>query len=110
MAKSLLDDCFAALADPVRRGVLDRLRSSDATIGQLARPARMTLTGMRKHVAVLERAGLVRTRKQGRERRVQLHATALEGAKTLLDSYRSLWPERFDAAAPFIDLDNIDVT
>ena len=91
-----LDAAFAALSDPTRRGVLERLGRTDASITDLAESFRMTLTGMKKHVGVLERAGLVRTRKVGRVRTCQLGPRRLEEATAWLERYRRLWDARFD--------------
>lgn len=100
---------MAALADPTRRAILERLRSEgEATVSALAQPFRMSLRGLLKHVAVLQAAGLVQTRKAGRERRVRLHAAGLECVMAYADALRDVaW--RFDAAAPFIDLGDADV-
>lgn len=92
-----LDVSFAALSDPTRRGVLERLARADASITDLAETFRMTLTGMKKHVGVLERAGLVTTRKIGRVRTCRLGPRRLEEETAWLDRYRQRWDERFDA-------------
>ncbi len=93
---TLLDTSFAALADGTRRGVLEQLGAGDASITDLAEQFRMTLTGMKKHVGVLERAGLVTTRKIGRVRTCQLGPRRLEDAAAWLERYRQRWDERFD--------------
>jgi DNA-binding transcriptional ArsR family regulator len=92
-----LDASFAALADATRRGVLEQLRRSDASVTALAGKFHMTLTGMKKHVGVLEQAGLVATRKIGRVRTCTLGALALEVELTWLEEHRRLWDSRFDA-------------
>ena len=92
-----LDDSFAALSDATRRGVLERLGRSDASITDLAEKFRMTLTGMKKHVCVLERAGLVTTEKVGRVRTCRLGRRRLEEEAAWLETYRQLWDARFDA-------------
>jgi DNA-binding transcriptional ArsR family regulator len=92
-----LDAAFAALADPTRRGVLEQLARSDASITELAEQFEMTLTGMKKHVGVLEDAGLVITRKVGRVRTCQLGPRRLDEAAAWLDRYRRRWDARFDA-------------
>jgi len=92
-----LDAAFAALSDPTRRGVLERLGRSDASISDLADKFAMTLTGMKKHVGVLEQAGLVTTRKVGRVRTCQLGPRRLEEETAWLERYRQRWDERFDA-------------
>src|SRR5687768_9340450 len=91
-----LDTSFAALADPTRRGVLEQLARADASITELAEKFRMTLTGMKKHVGVLERAGLVTTKKVGRVRTCQLGPRRLDDETAWLDRYRQRWDERFD--------------
>jgi DNA-binding transcriptional ArsR family regulator len=90
-----LDQTFAALADPSRRGVLQRLGQSDATVTELATAFGMTLTGMKKHIGVLERAGLVATEKQGRVRTCRLGTARLEAEAAWLASYRAIWSARF---------------
>jgi len=91
-----LDVSFAALSDATRRGVLERLGRSDASITELAGKFHMTLTGMKKHVGVLERAGLVTTRKVGRVRTCQLGSRRLEEETAWIERYRQLWASRFD--------------
>lgn len=105
-----LDAVLAALADPARRGILARLRQGDASVTQLARPLRMTLTGTRKHLAALERAGLVVTRKSGRTRWVSLRPQGLEPVLDFAITYRDLAAPAFDRTAPYIDLSDMDVT
>jgi DNA-binding transcriptional ArsR family regulator len=91
-----LDDSFAALSDATRRGVLERLGRSDASITDLAEKFHMTLTGMKKHVGVLEEAGLVTTKKVGRVRTCKLGPRRLEEATAWIERYRQLWDARFD--------------
>lgn len=95
-AQTHLDVSFAALADATRRGVLEHLGRADASITELAEAFRMTLTGMKKHVAVLEQAGLVATEKVGRVRTCTLGARRLEQETAWLERYRQHWDERFD--------------
>jgi DNA-binding transcriptional ArsR family regulator len=92
-----LDSSFAALSDATRRGVLLQLGRSDASITALAEKFQMTLTGMRKHVGVLEQAGLVTTEKIGRVRTCRLGPRQLEDETAWLERYRQLWAARFDA-------------
>lgn len=92
-----LDTAFAALADPTRRGILERLGRTDASITELAGTFRMTLTGIKKHVGVLEEAGLVTTAKAGRVRTCRLGPRRLDEAVAWLEHYRQLWHARFDA-------------
>lgn len=91
-----LSDSFAALADPTRRGILERLVRSDASITELAGQFRMTLTGMKKHIGVLEETGLVTTEKVGRVRTCTLGPRRLEEEAEWIERYRQLWDERFD--------------
>ena len=91
-----LDASFAALSDATRRGVLEQLGRADASITDLAEKFRMTLTGMKKHVGVLEQAGLVTTEKVGRVRTCRLGLRRLEEEVMWIESYRQLWDARFD--------------
>ena len=91
-----LDASFAALSDATRRGVLERLGRSDASITDLAERFRMTLTGMKKHVGVLEQAGLVTTEKVGRVRTCKIGPRQLEEETAWIERYRQLWDARFD--------------
>ena len=91
-----LDASFAALSDVTRRGVLEQVGRSDASITELAGRFRMTLTGMKKHIGVLERAGLVTTEKVGRVRTCKLGTRRLEEEMAWLERYRQLWDSRFD--------------
>ena len=91
-----LDTSFAALSDATRRGVLEQLGRADASITDLAERFHMTLTGMKKHVGVLEQAGLVTTKKTGRVRTCQLGARRLAEETAWLERYRQRWDERFD--------------
>ena len=91
-----LDASFAALADVTRRGVLEHLGRAEASITDLAEEFNMTLTGMKKHVGVLERAGLVITKKVGRVRTCKVGPERLEEATAWLEKYRQLWAARFD--------------
>lgn len=94
--KANLDASFAALSDPTRRGILERLGQRDASITELADRFRMTLTGIKKHVGVLEQAGLVTTAKVGRVRTCSLGARSLEEEAAWIEWYRQLWDRRFD--------------
>ena len=96
-ARARLDASFAALSDATRRGVLERLGRSAASITDLAEKFRMTLTGMKKHVGVLEQAGLVTTEKVGRVRTCKLGLCRLEEEAAWIERYHRLWDARFDA-------------
>src|SRR5689334_7232393 len=91
-----LDASFAALSDVTRRGVLEQLGRSEASITDLAEKFNMTLTGMKKHVGVLEQAGLVVTAKVGRVRTCRIGPHRLQEATEWLEKYRQLWSARFD--------------
>jgi DNA-binding transcriptional ArsR family regulator len=91
-----LDASFAALSDATRRGVLEQLGRADASITELAEKFHMTLTGMKKHVGVLERAGLVVTEKIGRVRTCTIGPGRLEAETAWIEGYRQRWGARFD--------------
>ena len=97
------DASFAALSDATRRGVLEQLGRADASITDLAEKFRMTLTGMKKHVGVLEQAGLVTTEKVGRVRTCKLGTRRLEEETAWIDRYRRLWDARFDELDKVVD-------
>lgn len=94
-ASPRLDAAFAALADATRRGVLERLGDADASITELADRFAMSLTGMKKHVQVLEDAGLVRSQKVGRVRTCRLGPQQLAEVNAWLERYRRMWDARF---------------
>jgi DNA-binding transcriptional ArsR family regulator len=98
-----LDASFAALSDPTRRGVLAELGRADASITNLADRFHMTLTGMKKHVKVLERAGLVTSRKVGRVRTCRLGEHALAAEAEWIDAQRKLFEARFAALDAIVD-------
>jgi DNA-binding transcriptional ArsR family regulator len=98
-----LDAAFAALADATRRGVLEQLGRSDASITDLARRFGMTLTGMKKHVGVLEEAGLVRSKKVGRVRTCRLGPQQLSELNDWLERYRLMWEDRFTELDKVLD-------
>jgi DNA-binding transcriptional ArsR family regulator len=93
---SRLDASFAALSDATRRGVLQQLGRADASITDLAEKFHMTLTGMKKHVDVLEQAGLVMTEKVGRVRTCKLGMRRLDREAAWIERHRQLWDARFD--------------
>jgi DNA-binding transcriptional ArsR family regulator len=100
-SQTRVDASFAALSDATRRGVLEQLGRADASITDLAEKFDMTLTGMKKHVGVLEQAGLVITEKVGRVRTCKLGRCRLEEEAAWIERYRQLWELRFE------ELDNI---
>ena len=98
-----LDSAFAALADPTRRGILERLGRGDASITDLAARFDMTLTGMKKHVRTLEEAKLVTTEKKGRVRQVRLGPHRLEQEMAWIDRYREMLESRLDRLGEFLE-------
>ncbi len=100
-SRTRFDASFAALSDATRRGILEQLARADASITDLAEKFHMTLTGMKKHVGVLEQAGLVNTEKVGRVRTCKLGLCRLEQEAAWIERYRQLWDARFD------DLDKV---
>src|SRR5271154_1456666 len=100
-SQTRFDASFAAISDATRRGVLERLARADASITALAEKFDMTLTGMKKHVGVLEQAGLVTTEKVGRVRTCKLGLRGLQEEAEWIERYRQLWSARFD------ELDNV---
>ncbi len=96
-AQAQCDVSFGALSDATRRGVLEQLGRADASITALAQRFDMTLTGMKKHVAVLEQAGLVTTAKVGRVRTCRLGRRSLRDEAAWIERYHQLWSARFDA-------------
>ena len=98
-----LNNAFGALADPTRRGVLERLGKSDAGITELAEAFDITLTGMKKHVGVLEAAGLVTTEKVGRVRRCRLGPRRLDDEAAWIAAYRRMLEGRLDRLGEFLE-------
>jgi DNA-binding transcriptional ArsR family regulator len=90
-----LDASFAALSDATRRGILERLGRADASITELAGKFQMTLTGMKKHIGVLERTGLVTTAKAGRVRTCKLGPRRLEDAAAWIERYREIFEQKY---------------
>lgn len=97
ISSAQLDASFAALSDATRRGVLEQLEQAEASISELADAFSMTLTGMKKHVGVLELAGLVVTEKIGRVRTCRLGPRGLDAEAAWIAKRRQLWEARFDA-------------
>lgn len=98
-----LDRTFGALADGTRRAILARLAHSEATVGELARPFRVSRPAISKHLRVLERAGLVRRSRDGRVSRCVLDAAALREAAEWVDRYRAFWAGRLDELARYVE-------
>jgi len=102
MSHDPLSTVFAALADPTRRALLERLAEGDATVGELAEPFDMSLPAISKHLAVLERAGLVAKSRDGQRRYCRITATPLRFATTWLDDYRRHWEANFDSLDAYL--------
>ena len=105
-----LDSAFAAVADPTRRGILERLGRRDASITELAEAFEMTLTGMKKHVRVLEDAGLVQTKKVGRVRTCALGARRLAAEAAWIANYQQMVEARLDSLGEFLEQTKGDQT
>ena len=98
-----LDHTFGALADGTRRAILGRLARGDATVGELARPFRVSRPAISQHLRVLERAGLVRRAREGRVSRCALDAAALRDAADWVERYRAFWTGRLDGLARYME-------
>jgi DNA-binding transcriptional ArsR family regulator len=96
MPTASLDATFAALADPTRRAILNRLAHGEATVNELARPFAISGPAITKHLKVLERAGLISRRRVGQSRPCKLEPQVLEAAADYVEQYRQLWEQRFD--------------
>ena len=101
-SSSRLNATFGALADPTRRAILARLAKRELTVGELAAPFEMSLPAVSKHLRVLERAGLLRQKKDGRIRRCRLEPKAMQNAAEWIEHYRRFWEQQFDALARFL--------
>ncbi|SRR6267378_1283705 len=95
--QSALDQTLLALADPTRRAILQRLSQGEARVTELAQPFSMSLNAVSKHIIVLERAGLVRRRRAGREYRLSFNPEPLDAPASWIDRQRSFWTARLDA-------------
>ncbi len=98
-----LDRTFHALADSTRRAILTRLAEGESTVGELARPFRMTRPAISKHLRVLERAGLVNRQRDGRISRCRLDASPMRDAAEWVERYRRYWEGQLDALARYLD-------
>jgi DNA-binding transcriptional ArsR family regulator len=97
-----LDLAFGALAHPIRRGILVRLSRGEATVSELAKPFKVSAPAISKHMRILEEAGLLTRRKQGREHHCRLDAKRLQQAEDWLERHRKLWNERLDALERYL--------
>ncbi len=98
-----LDRTFAALADPTRRAILEHLSQGPTTVGELADPFRISRPAISKHLRVLERAGLVQRRQDGRLSRCALDATPMKNAADWVERYRRYWEQQLDALARYLE-------
>lgn len=98
-----LDSTFAALSDPTRRGILERLGHGEASVSDLAERFKMTLTGVRKHIRILEGAGLVATKKVGRVRSCRLGPRRLADEAAWIEAYRQMLDARLDRLGAFLE-------
>jgi DNA-binding transcriptional ArsR family regulator len=99
---STLDDVFGALSDPIRRGIIQRLAAGSATVSELAEPYDVTLPAIMRHVRVLETAGLLESRKEGRQRRCRISREPLYEAMAWIALYGRFWEERLDLIAELL--------
>jgi DNA-binding transcriptional ArsR family regulator len=97
-----LDFTFAALADPTRRRILANLASGEQCVTDLAKPHQMSLPAVSKHLRVLEKAGLIRRRRDGRVHRLKLNAAPLQGAQQWIEEYRRFWEESLDRLEEYL--------
>jgi DNA-binding transcriptional ArsR family regulator len=93
---------FAALADPTRRAILERLAQGDATVGELAEPFAMSLPAISKHIATLERAGLITKSRDGQRRNCRVTATPLRNASAWIEDYRRHWEANLDSLNAYL--------
>ena len=98
-----LDRTFAALSDSTRRAILARLADGEATVGELARPFRVSRPAISKHLRVLERAGLVQRARDGRVSRCELDAEPMQDAAQWIERYREFWGDRLDSLARYLE-------
>ncbi|MEE9256415.1 MAG: metalloregulator ArsR/SmtB family transcription factor [bacterium] len=102
-ALSTLDRTFSALADPTRRAILSRLAGGESSVGELAAPFNMSLPAVSKHLRVLENAGLLRRKKDGRVHRCHLNPGAMKEASDWLGFYRRFWEAQFDSLENYLN-------
>lgn len=103
-----LDLSFAALADPTRRAILQRLAQGEATVSQLAQPFQLSQPAISKHLKVLERAGLIETGRQGQQRPRRLKPDGLGEAQRFVEQMAQYWPDRFDRLDAFLKAEQAD--
>jgi DNA-binding transcriptional ArsR family regulator len=105
-----LDATFQALADPTRRAIVSALARGQASVSELARPHRMSLPAVMKHLRVLQKAGLVTQRKFGRTRRCRLAARPLKNAEAWISQYRAFWETQFDSLDRYLSQQQTEVS
>lgn len=98
-----LDDIFAALADPTRRDILQRVAENELTVNEVAEPYDMSTQAISKHLKILEKARLILKRKQGKERLVSVNAQGLADAEEYLQQYKELWERRLDSLGDYLE-------
>ncbi len=101
-----MDRTFGALADPTRRALLQRLATGDATVNQLAEPFNVSLPAISRHLKVLQEAGLLERRREGKYRPCRLDGRALMEAANWINTYRQFWGDQFDRLAQFLETPN----
>lgn len=97
-----LDATFGALADPIRRSILERLAEGESSVTELAQPFNVSLPAISKHLRVLKRAGLLTQEKDGRVRRCRLDAVPIKNASDWIDRYRRFWEDQLDSLADYL--------
>jgi DNA-binding transcriptional ArsR family regulator len=102
MSDDTLSTTFAALADPTRRAILERLARGDATVGELAQPFDLTMPAISKHLSVLERAGLIAKSRDGQRRNCRITATPLKNATSWLNEYRRHWEANLESLDSYL--------
>ncbi|MEM7145937.1 MAG: metalloregulator ArsR/SmtB family transcription factor [Verrucomicrobiota bacterium] len=103
---TMLTATFSALADPTRRAILERLSKGEATVTELAEPLHMSLPAVSKHLKVLERAGLLQRRRDGRQHIMNFDGSKLRDAADWIERYRRFWEGNFDRLAQYLDKEN----
>jgi DNA-binding transcriptional ArsR family regulator len=98
-----LDSLFGSLSDPTRRDILSRVSKSNMSVSEIAKNYKLSFAGIAKHLDVLERAGLIRKNRHGKEQIVSLEPSALAAVDTYLDSYKELWENRLDSLGEYLE-------
>ena len=98
-----LDAVFGALADPIRRGILEQLSQNEATVGELSKPYRVSAPAISRHLRVLERAGLIEREKHGRNHRCRLRTNPIDEAQAWITKHRAFWERQFDNLETYLE-------